>query len=106
MENNETFKWVQVAGTLEIPGIDHTYYLLLPRSVERDTWMNDDMSVFYVAHHGGVPHHIVIKGPFVIDYVYAGETIQIKEEKTQIYFDDEPEWLQKELRGEPASLAE
>ena len=76
------YKTAQVAGTLFIPGMgeDNSYHLLSPHPIRKaDDWMTDDMAMFYVVHYHGLPHHIVVKGPFVIDYWNAGNTIEIED---------------------------
>lgn len=76
------YKTVQVAGQLFIPGLgdDHFYTLLAPHPIRRgDSWFSDDMAMFYVASYRKVPHHIVVKGPFVIDYWNAGRELEVQE---------------------------
>lgn len=109
-----TYKTIQVAGTLTIPGLgddDGWYYLLKPYPIPGDSWVRDDMATFYVVRYHEVPHHIIVRGPFVIDYWNAGNEIEIKmqqleEEVSNQNIYSEPTWLANVLKGEPASLAE
>jgi len=77
-------KRVQIAGKLYIPGLPNVYYLLHPYPVAKDGWQSDDTNTFHVAIDGSVARHIVVKGPYVIDYGEAGYEISLKEETFEI----------------------
>lgn len=76
-------KRVQIAGKLYIPGLPNVYYLLRPRPVTKDTWMRDDVEIFYVAVDGSIPRQLIVKGPYVIDYGEAGSDIAIQEQEEE-----------------------
>jgi hypothetical protein len=101
-------KKTQIAGKLYIPGLPNVYYLLRPRPVTKDTWMRDDVEIFYVAVDGSIARQLVVKGPYVIDYGEAGKEISIKEQEEVEYSDNysEPEWLKELLMNEPQELAD
>jgi len=102
-------KRVQIAGKLYIPGLPNVYYLLRPRPVTKDTWMRDDVEIFYVAVDGSIPRQLVVKGPYVIDYGEAGSDIAIKEQEMEAEKEfeiDEDNWLESMLQSAPQELAE
>jgi hypothetical protein len=88
-------------------GVLHTiiedYYLTFPHPISKDSWQSDNMTRFRVVPKSAIgmeedkpvyPHerHIVIRGPFIIDYA---EVKEILVQLTQ--FDlDEIEVLQSE----------
>ena len=105
---DKIYKKFKAEGTIIIPGVDEqAYYLLYPYPIKKDDWMTDDMNMFYVAPYKGTPRHIVVKGPFLIDYWSSGQEIEVDTggvETFEVF--SEPKWLNELLKAEPASLAE
>jgi len=100
-------KKVIVAGTLIIPGTDEAYFLMDAEPTLKPIGMPDDTVLFFVVNSGLPAHHVVVRGPFVVDYSSAGKEIEItQEEVTQTNIFTEPKWLEEVLKGEPASIAE